>query len=75
MITRCLKIVGELWVKKMNKCKRCNHDCHCSGKEHIDEYLDVCQCGNCDCHQKAEDATYEGDGVVVDDTGECESCQ
>jgi len=75
MITRCLKIVGELWVKKMNKCKRCNHDCHCGGKEHIDEYLDVCQCGNCDCHEKAQDLSYENNGVVVDDTGECESCQ
>jgi len=60
----------------MNKCKRCNHDCHCGGREHIDEYLDVCQCGQCDCQQgKAEDSTYENNGVVVDDTGECESCQ
>jgi len=60
----------------MNKCKRCNHDCHCGGKEHIDEYLDMCQCGHCDCQQgKAEDLTYENNGVVVDDTGECESCQ
>ena len=39
----------------MNKCKQCNHDCHCGGREHIDEYLDVCQCGKCDCHSKAED--------------------
>ena len=60
----------------MNKCKQCNHDCHCGGKEHIDEYLDVCQCGRCDCQQgKAEDLTYENDGVVEDDTGECEACQ
>jgi len=59
----------------MNKCKSCNHDCHCGGKEHIDEYLDVCQCGNCDCHEKAQDLSYENNGVVVDDTGECESCQ
>ena len=60
----------------MNKCKRCNHDCHCGGKEHIDEYLDICQCGQCDCLQsKAEDSTYENNSVIVDDTGECESCQ
>ena len=60
----------------MNKCKRCNHDCHCGGKEHIDEYLDVCQCGNCECHAKAEDASYENNGgLVIDETGECESCQ
>jgi len=32
-------------------------------------------CGNCDCHAKAEDASYENNAVVVDDTGECESCQ
>jgi hypothetical protein len=51
----------------MNKCKRCNHDCHCGGKEHIDEYLDVCQCGNCDCRKP--------EGMIVDDTGECEACQ
>ena len=61
--------------EEMNKCKQCNHDCHCGGKEHIDEYLDVCQCGNCDCHAKAEDASYENNGLVIDDTGECESCQ
>ena len=61
--------------EKMNKCKSCNHDCHCGGKEHIDEYRDICQCGNCDCHSKAEDLSYENNGVVVDDTGECDSCQ
>ena len=25
--------------------------------------------------QAIEDSTYEGGGVVIDDTGECESCQ
>ena len=25
--------------------------------------------------EKAEQATYENDGLVIDDTGECESCQ
>ena len=60
----------------MDKCKNCNHDWHCGGKEHIDEYLDICQCGQCNCQKgKAEDSTYENNGVVVDDTGECESCQ
>jgi len=60
----------------MNKCRGCNHDCHCGGREHIDEYLDICQCGQCDCQKsKDEDLSYENNGVVVDDTGECESCQ
>ena len=25
--------------------------------------------------EKAEQATYENNGLVIDDTGECESCQ
>ena len=54
----------------MNKCKQCNHDCHCGGKEHIDESLDICQCVSCDCQGKAEDASYENNGGVVDDTGD-----
>jgi len=42
------------------KCKSCNHDCHCSGTEHIDEYLDICTCNSCDCDKgAAEDKTYE----------------
>ena len=42
--------------------------CHCTNAE-SDE------CKNCDCNGREEDSTYEGDGVVIDDTGECESCQ
>ena len=33
------------------------------------------ECTNCDCGNREEDSTYEGGGVVIDDTGECESCQ
>ena len=60
----------------MDKCKNCNHDCHCS-REHIDEYLDICSCNICNCEKsKAQDLTYESNGgLVIDDTGECESCQ
>ncbi len=61
----------------MIKCKNCNHDCHCNGDLHADEY-GTCTCENCDCKNgkdKAEDSTYEGGGVVIDDTNECESCQ
>ena len=62
----------------MNKCSKCNHDCHCSGDLHADEY-GTCVCENCECKNKkdkAEDSTYENNGgLVIDDTGECESCQ
>jgi len=64
-----LKIVGELGVKKMTEkfCKKCNKMCHCTSAEG--------ECTNCECGQREEDSTYEGGGVVIDDTGECESCQ
>jgi len=47
------------------KCKNCNCDCHCSLQEHSDMY-GVCSCSACMCDKKE---------VVVDDTGECETCQ
>ena len=47
-------------------CKKCNKMCHCTNVEG--------ECTNCDCGSREEDSTYEG-GVVIDDTGECESCQ
>ena len=42
-------------------CKKCNKMCHCiqAGSEN--------ECTNCDCR--------EPQGLVIDDTGECESCQ
>jgi|6_EtaG_2_1085325.scaffolds.fasta_scaffold74680_3 hypothetical protein len=30
-------------------CRNCGHDCHCNDKEHIDEYLDICTCKECNC--------------------------
>jgi hypothetical protein len=51
----------------MTKCKQCSHDCHCSGDLHADEY-GTCACKKCECKPKEE-------GLVVDDTGECEWCQ
>jgi len=66
----------------MSKCKNCKCDCHCNSPMHLPEdALDkggACVCDNCECkngQDKAEDSTYEGGGVVIDDTGECESCQ
>ena len=48
-------------------CKKCNKICHCTKSEN--------ECENCDCNGREEDSTFENDGVVIDDTGECESCQ
>ena len=44
--------------------------CHCTqaGTEN--------ECTNCECNGRAEDQSFENNGgVVIDDTGECESCQ
>ena len=66
----------------MNKCKNCNCDCHCSLQEHSD-MLGICPCQVCKCDSKEEATQILNDkyGVptdkeyVVDDTGECETCQ
>ena len=51
----------------MSKCKNCNCICHCSLEEHSDMY-GVCPCTACAC-------SNDNGGIVVDDTGECETCQ
>ena len=43
-------------------CKKCNHLCHCVEADH-----ETCKCENCECNGR-EDATYEGSGVVNDDS-------
>jgi|TARA_X000001382_G_C3117423_1_gene162030 hypothetical protein len=62
----------------MVECKKCHHDCHCDGELHADEY-GLCACEDCECKNKkdkAEDKSFENEGgLVIDDTGECESCQ
>ena len=45
-----------------------NKMCHCTNAESG-------ECEKCECNGREEDSTYEGGGVVIDDTGECESCQ
>ena len=60
-----------MFVMKERFCKKCNHLCHCIEADH-----EGCKCSGCDCSVgKAEDSTYEGGGVVIADTKECESCQ
>jgi len=52
-------------------CKKCGHLCHCIEADH-----EGCKCTGCDCtSSRAEQFTYEGGGVVIDDTNDCESCQ
>ena len=60
-----------------NKCTNCHCKCHCDGGLHTHHYDgDVCTCEQCNCAKsKAQDQTYESGGLVIDDTGECESCQ
>ena len=57
----------------MSKCKKCNHNCHCNGDLHADEY-GICVCDNCQCKREykkekdhATDMTYENEkwGVVM----------
>ena len=34
------------------------------------------ECTNCECNSRAEDKSFENEGgLIIDDTGECESCQ
>jgi len=59
--------------KKMTErfCKKCNHLCHCIEADH-----EGCKCEGCECNSRAEDRSFENEGgLVIDDTGECESCQ
>ena len=67
----------------MGKCK----NCHCKESLHGHHYDgDLCTCDNCECNKSKRmykkhkewgtDMSYENNGgIVVDDTGECESCQ
>ena len=56
------------------KCKNCNCDCHCDGDLHADVY-GICTCDMCECNSKAEDVLENEGGLIIDDAGECESCQ
>ena len=61
---KSLYISTEYIKMKINKCKKCNCDCHCSLQEHSDLY-GVCYCTDCACDKS----------VVVDSANECEACQ
>jgi hypothetical protein len=51
-------------------CKKCNHLCHCIEADH-----EGCKCDGCECNSRAEAVLENEGGLVIDDTGECESCQ
>ena len=53
------------------RCKNCNCNCHCDRELHADVY-GVCTCDNCKCRVVKE---AEPQGIVIDDTDECLSCQ
>ena len=64
----------------MSKCSKCHCNCHCGEELHSHHYDgDLCTCDGCECKNKkdkAEDKSFENEGgLVIDDTGECESCQ
>ena len=53
----------------MNKvCKKCGHSCHCMTGSH-----EECQCENCECKPQPQQSIDQG--LVIDDTNECEWCQ
>jgi len=52
------------------KCKNCNCNCHCDSDVHGDIY-GACTCQNCKCREVKD----KSEGLVIDETGECESCQ
>ena len=61
----------------MNKktCDKCHCNCHCEEPLHSHLDGDLCTCDTCTCKNRAEDKSFENNGLVIDDTGECEGCQ
>tara|TARA_R100000750_G_C2251117_1_gene60115 strand:- start:271 stop:465 length:195 start_codon:yes stop_codon:yes gene_type:complete len=54
--------------KRMNKCIKCNHPCHCAEDKKLHTYIyGVCNCELCDCKDRAEDQSYENNGIMIDD--------
>ena len=53
------------------RCQSCNCQCHCSVENHSD-MLGICPCQMCKCDSKG--VTVD-EGVIVDETGDCETCQ
>ncbi len=53
-------------------CKKCGHLCHCIEADHVG-----CECANCECSGKEyfKHRDTKDEGVVVDSTKDCESCE
>jgi len=58
----------------MSNCKNCNCHCHCNKQGHEDVY-GPCTCNKCECNSEAESVLENEGGLIIDETGECDSCQ
>ena len=55
-------LVAVSLVIQMNKCIKCNHECHCVMDFHADEY-GMCTCEDCECTIRDDDRTWENEVV------------
>ncbi len=49
----------------MTKCSSCNHDCHCNGELHADEY-GTCACKKCKCKRTYDKAIDHGTDITYE---------
>jgi len=55
----------------MKTCNKCGHICHCMAPGNEHRVTVDCDCENCECRE----IQNKSEGLVIDETGECESCQ
>jgi|TARA_B100000315_G_scaffold253873_1_gene293654 hypothetical protein len=70
-------------------CKKCKHLCHCIEADHEGCQCSGCECSSKEYfrhfdkktedkskqQERENDLSFENNGVVIDDTNECEGCQ
>jgi len=63
---------------KINKCKYCNCNCHCSEQNHSNIY-GICPCQWCHCGQSVtidnKSVMINNKSVTIDNKDEREACQ